>query len=198
MILSMHNETYNYLKSCFVSFTQKDSSYFSKKGTSPALKVIQHMLATHFPVNTSTTIYPSQPVTLNDQGEIILANNTTPFIGIAGDHHRPISNFANKAWELGSDVSYSDKITVYSGHGGRFIINSCVIAEDKFFPGETLYTSPVSGILTTSGHAGGDSVAKILNIISQQDLSSGILSSGIPNINVPVDNELYLLIQLLQ
>lgn len=156
-----------------------------------ALKVNQHILATSFPVNSSATILKGQPVTLNSSGEVVLADDTGAtawILGWAGDEKSTLTagSFANRAWELGDDTNASSRITVYRGVGTELYIDTTdVYTGTAPSVGSLLYVSDTAGKIQSTSGGNAIQAARCIDTLSA---SSGYLDSGIPNVNVPVDD----------
>lgn len=157
-----------------------------------ALKVNQHVLATSFPVNSSATILKGQIVVLNTSGEVVLGDDDlyTWALGWAGDEKSTLSagSFANRAWELGDDTYASSRITVYRGAGTELYIDTTdVYTGTAPSVGTVCYVSATAGKIQGSGAPGVNNV-QVCRVIDTLSASSGYLDSGIPNVNVPVDD----------
>ena len=156
-----------------------------------ALKVNQHILATSFPVYASATILKGQTVSLNSSGEVVLADDTGAtdwVLGWAGDEKSTLSagSFANRAWELGDDTYASSRITVYRGVGTELYIDTTdVYTGTAPTVGALLYLSNTAGKIQSSTGGNAIQVARCLDLLTA---NSGYLDSGIPNVNIPIDN----------
>lgn len=156
-----------------------------------ALKVNQHVLATSFPVNSSATILKGQAVVLNTSGEVVLGDNDLYawVLGFAGDEKSTLSagSFANRAWELGDDTNASSRITVYRGAGTELYIDTTdVYTGTAPSVGTLCYVAATAGKI--QGSSPGGNAVQICRVIDTLSASSGYLDSGIPNVNVPVDD----------
>ena len=156
-----------------------------------ALKVNQHVLATSFPVNSSATILKGQVVVLNTSGEVVLGDDDlySWALGFAGDEKSTLSagSFANRAWELGDDTNASSRITVYRGVGTELYIDTTdVFTSTAATVGALCYVSDTAGKIQTG--APGSNDVQACRVIDLLTANSGYLDSGIPNVNVPVDD----------
>ncbi len=148
------------------------------------LKVNQHILATHFPVNSSATILEGQVVTLNSSGEVILADKDvhTWAIGIAGDAKSTLTagQFVNRLSDSGDETNASGRITVYHGVGTELYLDTTdAITGTTPSVGDILYVSATAGKLQDSAPGGNDiQVARVIG-------AAAYLDTGIPNVNTP-------------
>lgn len=150
-----------------------------------ALIEIFHVVADHFPVNSSAEIIEGQWVALNSSGEAVLANGTLRAIGVSGDTKStdtvglPTTNassqgaFQNRVSDSFDETKASGRITVYHS-GGKFATNQ--FENVAYAVGDVLYIS-TAGNLTTAASANSQVVATVTKTPAAEP-------SGVPGTDV--------------
>lgn len=157
-----------------------------------------HVIASHYPIASSTTVKPGQVIALSSTGYCVLCDGNSGDteaepVGIAGDENGSLSanQFANKAWELGQETVGSGRLTVYHG-GGEFYVDvgastttsDVVIDAAGVNVGQKLYASSANdGYVNDSD----TSNAHVFTVLDNLSATNGLLDSGIPGpVNLPV------------
>lgn len=142
-------------------------------------------------VAANATIKKGQPVALNADGEVVLADSdagdtTAICIGLAGDDKASLTpgQFTNRLFEYGDETLASGKITVHKGPGEFYVDFEDVISDATVANGDYLTVSTTPGKLTTTGATAANAVALVIDDLSATE---GYLPSGIPGVNSPLN-----------